>query len=507
MPSFPQTDGETPRLRRSLAWNYIGYFFKILVNLGLTSYLAHRVAPEEYGLFLFVMAVSATLYLLDLGISYFLVQSYVEALTGTSEKVGNLLWTVFLAFAALGTLGLILMIGLALALPGPFDIPHSQIHEAAVIFVIAGIIIQVGFSSIALEQFCQAAHRFDTLNAVQMTGVVTTFVLSVVAIQEGLGIIGLAAAQLIAVLLQLLLLSVQMRALLVSAGFERLPRPKFDWGVLSDLLRRSKWAFIHNLSLYGSDLLMWVIITSFTSMKDAALFGVASKLPRQLWNLVDRGANVLLPVLSKSALEKDTEGLRTTVYVALKLVVGALIPFVVLGCLFSGPILRLWAGDVYADAAPAMRWLLIASFAQGVGYPSDELLYVLGKAGKSAQISIWTGVLGNAAALLLVFHYGIAGVTAGMAIVRLVTNCWWFTRESTRLTKSSMRDLIRFVSEGLVIPTAVLVLAGLALAHVANRMSSIWIVGSAIMLGTLTLGIWTYRTALPYLKTQARLSA
>ncbi|HEY2466589.1 MAG TPA: oligosaccharide flippase family protein [Terracidiphilus sp.] len=495
-------------MRRSIAWNYAGYFFKILVNLALTSYLARRVAPAEYGLFLFVMAMSATLYLLDLGISYFLVQSYVEALAkASSEKLGNLLWTVFVALAGLGALGLMLMFGLALALPGPFNIPPSQIHEAVIIFVVAGMIMQVALPSIALEQLYQAANRFDTLNAVQMTGVVATFVLSVLAIHYGFGIVGLAAVQLVAVVLQLILLVVRLPALIRRTGLGRVTHPHLEWSMLSELLHKSKWAVVHNLSLYGADLLTWVIITSCTSMKDAALFGIASKLPRQLWNIVDRGANILLPIYSKSAMEQDHQALCKAMFVALKLLVGVLLPFVVLGCLFARPILQLWAGDSYADAAATMQWLLIASFAHGVGYPSDELLYVLGKAGKSAQISIWTGTLGSVAALLLVSHFGVAGVAAGIAIVRIGTNCWWFTRESIRMTKSSMWSLVRFVSEGLAVPVVVLVLAGVLLLRVADRMPLVWIVVSAVIIGASTLGIWAYRTALPYLKAQPGLSA
>jgi O-antigen/teichoic acid export membrane protein len=298
-----------------------------------------------------------------------------------------------------------------------------------------------------------------------------------------------------------------MRKLVFHAGLGSLPHPHFEWSILAELLSKSKWAFVYNLSLYGADLLTWLIITSLTSMRDAAIFGIASKMPRQLWNIVDRGANVLLPILSKSALENDNEGLRRAVFASLKLIIGALLPLVVLGCLFARPILQLWAGSSYADAAPTMRWLLIAAFAHGIGYPSDELLYVLGKAGKSAQISIWTGLLGSAAALLLVSHFGVAGVAAGMAVVRIGTNCWWFTRESTRITRSSFAEIARFVTAGLAVPVSVLILTSVLLLQVAPRMSLFWLVASAIAIGAITLGIWSYRTALPLVRTQTELGA
>lgn len=504
----PDSSSPPRRASHSVAWNYAGYFFRILINLGLTSYIARRVAPAEYGLFLFVMALSAALYLLDLGISYFLVQSYVEVLKhGAAEKLSNLLWTVFLAFSALGALGMLVFIALALTLPGPFNIPHQQIHEAALIFILAGLMMQVSLPSIVLEQLYQAAHRFDHLNKVQMTGSLATFLFSVFVIHQGLGIVGLAAVQIIAVALQLLLLTAMLPSLMKQTGVRSLPRPHFQWSILAGLLQKSKWAFVYNLSLYGADLLTWLIITSLTSMKDAALFGIASKMPRQLSNIVDRGANVLLLLFSKSALEHDEKGLRRNLFAALKLLVGLLLPFVVLGCFFARPILQFWAGDAYVDATPVMQWLLIAAFAHGVGYPSDELLYVLGKAGKSAQISLWTGVLGSAMALCLVPRFGIAGIAAGTALVRVGTHCWWFTRESARLTHSSMRSLLRFVVSGLLPPLLILTISSAMLLRAAGHMALLWIVASAVAIGAVSLAVWVYRTALPFVKSRPELSA
>ncbi|MGA7245373.1 MAG: hypothetical protein WBX19_19470, partial [Terracidiphilus sp.] len=64
---------------RNITWNYFGHFCQIAVNFGLTSYIVRRLSVPEYGLFLFVMFLSSTLDLLDLGISSVLVQRYIAA--------------------------------------------------------------------------------------------------------------------------------------------------------------------------------------------------------------------------------------------------------------------------------------------------------------------------------------------------------------------------------------------------------------------------------------------
>ena len=54
---------------RSIAWNYVGYLYNIAISFGVTAYIVRHIAVAEYGLFLFVLSLSATLYLMDIGIS------------------------------------------------------------------------------------------------------------------------------------------------------------------------------------------------------------------------------------------------------------------------------------------------------------------------------------------------------------------------------------------------------------------------------------------------------
>src|SRR5580698_2534898 len=136
----------------SIAWNYVGYVYQIAINFGLTSYVVRRIAVADYGLFLFVMSLSSTLYLLDIGISYFLMQAYIVAFEHEDQdRLNDLISTAFLAFSALGFIGLLIFCGFAALLPGPLNIPPQDLHEAVVVFVIAALIMQVNLPSMAIE--------------------------------------------------------------------------------------------------------------------------------------------------------------------------------------------------------------------------------------------------------------------------------------------------------------------------------------------------------------------
>lgn len=484
-----------PRTGHNIAWNYAGYAYQIAINLGLTWYIVRKVSVVEYGLFLFIMALSATLYLLDMGLSSVLVQSYVEAACAAGkERVNELLSTTFLALTGLGALGLLIFCGLAAALPGPFKIPHPYLHEASTIFIIAGFIILAGFPAIAVEQVYQASHRFDRTNQIQLVAVTLLILLSVFVLATGHGIIALALVQLLVAVLRLILLIVALPPTLPGL---RLTLARFSYVLLRPLIHLSKWAFLSNLGAYLFDMLVWLILGSLGSMREAALFGLAGKPAKQLWNLVDRGANVTLPLLSKSSAENDVAQLRETYLRTQKLVFGAILPFVVLGCVFARPFILVWAGSQYEGAALVMQWLLIAALSQALTYPSDLLLYACGKVKQAAKISVVSSAISILAALLLVSPYGAAGLAAGMAVTQLIFNCGWFTWSACRISGTSPAALFRALFNELPGPLAALAAEIVIARAVWSHLSPFWLVVLAVAAGFVYLALWGVRTALP----------
>ena len=368
---------------RSIAWNYVGYLYNIAITFGLTSYLVRRIPVGEYGLFLFVMSLSGVLYLLDMGISNVLVQAYVAAAESSDKaRFSNLMGSVFIALLALGGLGVLIFSGIALTLPGPFNIPRQYLHEAAIIFFISALVIQVGLPSNAMEHAYQASHRFDRLNQIQLLLTTVQMVLYVSVLAAGYRIVALALVLLGMSALRLFLL---IAALPGSVPGARLNIFRFSWISFKPLIQLSKWAFLNNIGTYLFDLFVWIILGSFGSMKEAAMFGLASKAPKQLWNLVDKGTNVMLPILSRSFARRNLANLQRSYIRTQKLVFGAILPFIVLGCCFARPMIEVWAGEQYAEAAVVMQWLLIAAFSHAMSYPSDQLLYAGGEVKEATE--------------------------------------------------------------------------------------------------------------------------
>ena len=488
---------------QSAAWNYGGYAFQLAVNFGLTAYIVRRISVAEYGIFLLVMSLSATMNLLDLGISGVLVQNYVHAVKSHGQAhLNDLMSTAFVALGILGFAGVLIFAGLALFLPGPFRIPPGLVREAAIIFVIAAITIQVRLPNVALRQAFEAHGRFDRIN--QFTLVTTTLqaIASVGVLYWGFGVIGLAWIQFASAVLQI---GIYIIALPIAVPGSALKVFRFRPRLLSSLIVEGKWAFLSNITGYLVEMGIWGILGSFGSMTEVALYGVAFKAPNQLWNLADRGADVLLPVLSGYAADEDYANLRRVFLITQQLLFGAVLPFVILGAFFAKPLLELWVGKQYMDAAFAMRWLLLAVLAHAIAHASDLMLYACRRVRLASWISASGGAVTCVLALFLVPRYGAAGMGASLAVSMLISAFGWYTIQACRVSRTSAWALTASLVRGLGWPLLILAAEIFLIFRFRFEMSPLWTVIAATVSGGVYFLFWGLRTALPLYRNRAGL--
>lgn len=498
----PQAEAQFRRsTAHSVVWNYAGYVFQLIISFGLTAYIVRHVSVAEYGIFLLVMSLSATMNLLDMGISGVLVQNYVHAIKDHGQDYWNdLMSTSFLALVILGFAGFVIFAGLALLLPGPFKIPSGLLHEAAVIFAVAALTIQVRLPNIALRQAFQSHGRFDRINQFSLVTATLQAALSVMVLYCGFGVIGLAWVQLVLAVLQVGTYVIALPIIVPGSGLNLI---RFRPLLLRPLIQEGKWAFLSNVTGYLVEMGIWGILGSLGSMTAIALYGIAFKAPNQLWNLTDRGADVLLPIMSGYAAEKDYVNLRRVFLITQQLLFGAVLPFVILGLVFANPLLQLWAGKQYLDAAFAMRWLLIAVLAHAIAHASDLMLYACCRIKLASWISAAGGALTCVLALFLVPHYGATGMGASLAISMLISAIGWYTIQACRVSRTPVWVLAGSLVRGLGWPLVVLTAEALLIFEFRNDLSPLWTIIAATASGGVYFILWGVRTALPLYRNRA----
>ncbi len=470
----------------------MGVAYEAISGFLLVAYIVRRISPAEYGLLLLAISVTGLAYLLDLGLSNLLVQAYVAAAKQSLEKVSALLSTAFFTLTACGSLAVIAFLALAFHLPGPFQIPRQYLREASIVFLLAAVAVLASLPATALEYAYQAFHRFDRINQEQCAIATIRVVLVVALLSKGHGVVALAAVYAVVSLLRVLLLWV---GLPWSVAGLRLGLRRFQWSLLRPLLRPGGWAALDNCTRQFASFSDSLILGVFGSLGSVALFGIGSKLPKHLSNLVTKGAIVILPSLSESHVDADQQQIRRVYLDTQKLVFAGVLPVVVLGFVCARPLVQLWAGNTYLGAAAVMQWLLLAAFSLAMEYPSDLLLYARGEIKTAAIISTCESLANVALSIVLVFRYGAVGLAAGTALTHILISALWYTPAACRAAGISATELLQAITRGHEWPMLLLAVELVVLGLARPSLTAWELLGVAAVCGIAYLMAWWFKAA------------
>jgi len=449
---------------------------------------------------LLAMSLCSVMFVLDLGLSNLLVQAYVAAAKDSRERLSGLLSTAFVALAGLGTLSVLVFIVLALKLPGPFKIPPEYVGKASIVFILMAVATQLGLPTMALEYACQAFHRFDRINQVQLVTVTVRVVLTVVLLADGYGLVALAAVQIMVSLSRLLLLYAALRRSVPGA---HLDVRRLDWNLLRPLLRRGAWASLDNSARQLAGTSDSFILGVFSPVSSVALFGLAAKLPTQLLNMVTKGAGVILPSLARHHADRDRRQLQSVYLNTQNLVFSGMLPVVVLGCVCARPLIQVWAGSAYLAAAAVMQWLLLAALSLAMEYASDLLLYACGEVKTAARIAIFESVANVLVSLVLVFRYGAVGLAAGTAVTHILINAFWYTPAACAAAGIRVSALVKAAMGGQTWLLLLLFGEVVVIRLLWFALSPVWVLIAGVIGGVACMAVWWLRTAVPMWRLRA----
>lgn len=486
-------------ISRGIAWNYAGALYELVAGVVLVGFIVRHVSVTEYGVLLLALSLVALVSLLDLGLSSLLVQAYVAAFHKRAE-LSKLISTAFVALLAVGVTTSVAFAAIALLLPGAFHIPPQYLAESARIFLLVSFSLAASMPSIALELAYQAADRFDRLNQISAAVTTARFVFTVLALSLGYGVTALAAIQAATTFLRLLLLYAFLHASVPEAAVSF---RSYEWNVLKPLLRPGGWAALDNGVRQLSTSADSIILGAIGSVSGVALFGVGSKAPTQLVNMVSRGAIVILPSLARHHVSADLERLREIYVHTQRLVFTGALPVVVLGCLCAKPLIHVWAGDAYAGAAPIMQLLLVSALSVALEYPSDLVLYARGEIGRAARIATAESFAKIVLAVILVFRYGALGVAAATAITHIVISFGWYAPASCKAANMTLKDLAGAVFGSSGWAFALLAVEAIALYATKSALPPAAVLAVGTIFGMLYLWVWLVKMVIPLRRLQA----
>lgn len=456
----PQTRSSGALVVRGGAWNVLGLLTPFATTIILTPFLIDGLGISRYGLFVLAVTISLFLASFDGGISAS-AQRFFAIYAGTDDRAAatRLLVTLAAFVAALGALLFVALFFMAPPLLTLFNIPAKLLPEG--VFLLRTIAALVGFGLLQqlLAAVLNARHRFALTSLTRSASYGIYALGAFVAVQQDLGLRGLALALVgQTVVAVALLLPCACRYL--SLQHARL----LPWQDLHRFLRYA--ATVQVTGLLGlvnlqADVL---IVGAFLPVRDVGVYSVGGTFAAQLRTIP---LNVLAPaqaVLGQAYGERGEVHARPEFERLQRLWVQGTAGWCTVGLGSAYFAVTAWLGDGFATSA-VVATVLLGGYAVNLWTGmTTTWLRVVGRPELEARYGFVAVATNVVLTLVLVVPFGLLGVVAATAAGQLIGTAYLLRLVRSRYSP----DLRSFVRDVPVLPVILATAATVALELLAR---------------------------------------
>ncbi|MBS0558660.1 MAG: oligosaccharide flippase family protein [Proteobacteria bacterium] len=410
----------TRTLVSGMAWIGIGRGLPVLVALGTTPFLLHRLEVDRWALYTLALSIAGSFGILDLGMSAALTRALAERI-GTSEERDA-------APLIIAGLTVLMVVGLAGAVLGAWfaptlidhllTVPTALRSEAIAAFRVLALAAPLIVISGALWGVLSAYQNFRAATLINIPVNAVYYVGPVFAMLIGGGLIGVIATLVAARLLQTMLSA----ALVLRLVPQLADRPRIELRRLRSLLRIGLWVTVSNtlwpVMLYVDRFIVGAALT----LAEVSYYSTPLDLVLRLLIVPISVAAVLFPAVATSHRDRPDRAaslLGTGSAVALSVV---FLPCVLLAA-FADTLLSLWLGKPFAGQSAFVLTvmavgmflncaaLLPSTFTDAIGRPELGGITIL------AQVVLFPPIV-----YIMAVRYGIGGAALAWS-ARAAANC------------------------------------------------------------------------------------
>lgn len=427
---------------RSTASGYVRLGISAVVQFAMVPVVIRSLGPSMYGIYALILSVLGFFALLELGAGAGAMKAAAAGCgSGNWDERNRSLGVQLMISLAAAAIALVLLAALAPMFGVAFRIPAAQRAEVTVAIVLLGLRSAVLAWPFGVIRSALYGHGEAVLvNLLQTFGAVAYAGLGWAALHFGFGLVGFAAANLLAFLLE--------HVGYWYAASRRIPHLCFvmDW--------RDRVRLRDGLSLGGSQLLVAIaglillrtdpiIVQAFLPLSTVGVYAVALKVADQCLLLTKQFVNALSPVVAAlHAGEQDQEVRRTALRGTRYALALALLPVVPLA-VNADLLLTFWVGPSFTPAGPALAVLLAAVALMAPQAVASGVLTYTGRHHATGRLAVQAMVTNVVASLVLVRSLGLTGVALGTLVAVLVVDVGVAGRELCRSLGLAPRDYWR----------------------------------------------------------------
>jgi O-antigen/teichoic acid export membrane protein len=373
--------------------------------------LARNLSLGELGTYGLLVSFATYLIFVQGSIEIAAVKAIAEAPDDAGRK--RAFSTAFSLYVVVGSgAGAVIAVG-GIAALGLFEIPGRLDHEAEVSVLALGAVTALGWPMKTFLDLLRGTQRFVTAAIAEGVGIVVDGALLVI-----LALTGAPLWALVAVGGGIpLFVGVVAAAVVVAKRVPfRLDLRAVSRGSVRDFLGISGYLFLSgvaDLAIYSVDR---AILAAF---RPTAVVGLYEGPVRAHTLLQQVHSSLVTPVIAASAqfaAERDLERTRDLLVRGMRYTLAAVVPLALVVMVLAEPILDVWLGDRFTEAATAMAVLASYWLLNGCTGVPGRMLITAGRVRVLTAYAVAVAVVNVSISLSLTPSLGLDGVVLGTAI-------------------------------------------------------------------------------------------
>ncbi len=345
-------------LTRNAILNLIGNGIPLLVGIFAIPIIIGGLGTEAFGAFQLGWAVLAYFAMFDLGLGRATNKFVAEYIgRGDLAALPGIVVSSSAIQTVLGVLGGVLLAALVpFLINRVFNIDPSMVSEVTTAFRLLAAAVPVVLVATSFRGVLQAFQRFDLVNAVQAATGVATYILPVVALSFGAGLVGV-----VALTIGVRFVALGAYASLCYLAIPPLRRPvQLRLPLLRRLIAYGGWVTVSNVVAPLLVYLDRIVIGSLLTLTAVTYYTAPYEVISRFTIIPASIVPPLFSAFSTIAATHDMQRLQSLFYRAAKVLLIVTAPIALAVILVARPGLALWLGEDFADRSTLVAQIFMA---------------------------------------------------------------------------------------------------------------------------------------------------
>jgi O-antigen/teichoic acid export membrane protein len=394
-------------------FNILGRCWSFFITLLLTPYILSHLNVGGFGVWILFSVFATSLNLLDLGLGSSFVRYVSSYFTHEDyERINHVLFSGLAFYAVFGVLFTIL--GLAVEQPLFHLFRISSSSDVYRLVLLSCAVTNIGMMFLSVFKGIQ---RMDKSNSIEIKMSVVNAVGTVIFLESGFGLLGLAMNSLICSILTVFLAWATLKRVLpqVRLGWYfdiKLLRDMFNYGAKIQVSR------FGGLVCFQIDKL---IISRVLGPASVSFYEVSSRVTSFMRAVPLVMISALIPATSELGARNDRQMIQRTYYLASKyvaMVTAAMVAYLVLE---ARSVVQLWIGNGFEQSIVLIQILAIGYGMNILGGSASQTGAGVGRPEFDMKSTVLLAIVNPILSLWFVRHFGAAGAAAGTSIAMVVS--------------------------------------------------------------------------------------